>query len=121
LANGGKAFSITGKIKFFIVSTNRQGSDDLLHGFPSSSFDYHKIWNALNAEFSVLAFDLIGYGFSDKPSSFDYTTFNQTDILCNLVEQSAYRKTAHSCTRLRQHDHAGTSRARRRKAFEFLH
>jgi pimeloyl-ACP methyl ester carboxylesterase len=64
----------------------------LLHGFPSSSFDYHKIWNALNAEFSVLAFDLIGYGFSDKPSSFDYTTFNQTDILCNLVESLRIEK-----------------------------
>jgi pimeloyl-ACP methyl ester carboxylesterase len=64
----------------------------LLHGFPSSSFDYHKIRDALAVEFSVLAFDMIGYGFSDKPMNFDYTTFSQTDILCNLVENLRIEK-----------------------------
>jgi pimeloyl-ACP methyl ester carboxylesterase len=58
----------------------------LLHGFPSSSFDYHKIWDALAEQFSVLTFDMIGYGFSDKPAHFDYTTFAQADVLQNLVE-----------------------------------
>lgn len=57
-----------------------------LHGFPTSSHDYHKIWSALAAEFSVLAPDLIGYGFSAKPSDFDYTTFNQADVLQTLLE-----------------------------------
>ena len=64
----------------------------LLHGFPSSSFDYHKIWDALAARFSVLTFDLIGYGFSDKPVDFDYTTFAQTDTLQNLVEHLGIEK-----------------------------
>ncbi len=57
-----------------------------LHGFPTSSHDYHKVWDALAAEFSVLAPDLIGYGFSAKPSRFDYTTFNQADVLETLLE-----------------------------------
>lgn len=64
----------------------------LLHGFPSSSFDYHKIWDALAARFSVLAFDLIGYGFSDKPADFDYTTFHQVDVLQSLVEHLKIEK-----------------------------
>lgn len=64
----------------------------LLHGFPSSSFDYHKIWDALADEFSVVAFDLIGYGFSDKPPNFDYTTFAQVDILQSLVENLRIEK-----------------------------
>jgi len=64
----------------------------LLHGFPSSSFDYHKIWDALAARFSVLTFDLIGYGFSDKPIDFDYTTFAQADALQNLVEHLKIEK-----------------------------
>ena len=57
-----------------------------LHGFPSSSFDYHKIWDKLRLRFSILAFDMIGYGFSDKPSNYDYTTFNQVDVLNSLIK-----------------------------------
>jgi pimeloyl-ACP methyl ester carboxylesterase len=57
-----------------------------LHGFPTSSHDYHKIWDALAERFPVLAFDMIGYGFSAKPTDFDYTTFNQTDVLQALIE-----------------------------------
>ena len=62
----------------------RSGKSDeillCLHGFPSASFDYHKIWNDLTARFSVVAIDLIGYGFSAKPAKFDYTTFQQVDV-----------------------------------------
>ncbi len=70
-------------------------SDEILlclHGFPTSSHDYHKIWNALTEKFSVLAFDMIGYGFSAKPVNFDYTTFNQVDILQNLLEHLNIKK-----------------------------
>ena len=63
-----------------------------LHGFPTSSHDYHKIWNALTEKFAVLSFDLIGYGFSAKPVTFDYTTFNQVDILQNLLEHLNIKK-----------------------------
>lgn len=57
-----------------------------LHGFPTSSFDYHKIWDALAAKFAVLAFDMVGYGFSDKPAGFGYTTFDQVDALEELLK-----------------------------------
>ena len=57
-----------------------------LHAFPTSSHDYHKIWNALAERFAVLAFDMIGYGFSAKPINFDYTTFNQTYVLQALLD-----------------------------------
>ena len=63
-----------------------------LHGFPTSSHDYHKIWDALAANFSVAAFDMIGYGFSAKPSRFDYTTFNQADVFESLIEKLKIRK-----------------------------
>jgi len=63
-----------------------------LHGFPTSSFDYHKIRDKFRLRFSVLAFDMIGYGFSDKPTDFDYTTFNQVDILQSLIESLQIEK-----------------------------
>jgi len=64
----------------------------LLHGFPTSSHDYHKIWDALCEKFAVLTFDMIGYGSSAKPSDFDYTTFNQVDILQSLIEKLNIKK-----------------------------
>jgi pimeloyl-ACP methyl ester carboxylesterase len=56
-----------------------------LHGFPTSSFDYHKIWPGLIEKFPVLAFDMIGYGFSAKPPDWGYTTFDQVDTLEALL------------------------------------
>lgn len=56
-----------------------------LHGFPTSSYDYRKIWGTLAERFSLLAFDMIGYGFSAKPTDFDYTTFAQADVLEALL------------------------------------
>ncbi len=38
-----------------------------IHGFPSSSWDYEKIWPTLAQHFDVIAPDLIGLGRSSKP------------------------------------------------------
>ena len=56
-----------------------------LHGFPAASFDYHKIWLPLSARFDLLAFDMIGYGFSSKPREWGYRTFDQADVLQELI------------------------------------
>ena len=64
----------------------------LLHGFPTSSHDYHKIWDALAGRFSVVAFDLLGYGFSAKPYDFDYTTFAQAEVLQALIKHLKIKK-----------------------------
>ncbi|CAN5661023.1 alpha/beta hydrolase [soil metagenome] len=74
-----------------------------LHGFPTSSHDYHKIWDALTEKFAVLAFDMIGYGFSAKPVNFDYATFNQVDILQNLLESLQIKK-----VQILAHDYGNT-------------
>jgi pimeloyl-ACP methyl ester carboxylesterase len=64
-----------------------------LHGFPSSSHDYHKIWDSLETKFTVLAFDMIGYGFSAKPAAnFNYTTFEQVDVLQSLLTKLQIKK-----------------------------
>ncbi|MEJ7848362.1 MAG: alpha/beta hydrolase [Pyrinomonadaceae bacterium] len=63
-----------------------------LHGFPTSSFDYHKIWKNLTENFAVMAFDMIGYGFSAKPGKFDYTTFRQADILRALLKSLGVKR-----------------------------
>jgi len=55
----------------------------LLHGFPSASWDWHKIWPDLAKRFQVLTLDFLGFGFSDKPQGYSYSIFKQAD----LVEQ----------------------------------
>lgn len=71
---------------FYHLSESRDEVLLCLHGFPASSFDYHKIWTDLAREFAVLSFDLVGYGFSAKPLDFGYTTFDQTDALQKLLD-----------------------------------
>lgn len=76
-----------GKHRIFFVTEPGSGGEPLLclHGFPTSSWDYHKIWDALAEEYSVYAYDMIGYGFSDKPAGFPYTTADQADVLQTLA------------------------------------
>lgn len=59
-----------------------QGSGEplvLLHGFPTSSWDWRHVWDELARQYHVIAFDYIGYGFSDKPSQGPYSVFAYAD------------------------------------------
>jgi pimeloyl-ACP methyl ester carboxylesterase len=100
---GGKYFDYRG---FPIFYQSNEPSEEVtlcLHGFPTSSHDYHKIWTNLGEKFAVLSFDMIGYGFSAKPLNFDYTTFNQTDVLEALLEHLKIKR-AH----ILAHDYGNT-------------
>ncbi len=88
----GKHFDYQGFPIFYHLSRPADEAVLALHGFPASSFDYHKIWDRLTKEFAVLSFDLIGYGFSAKPARFDYTTFAQVDVLEALVGHLEIRR-----------------------------
>lgn len=81
----GDYFDCGGKAIFYHYEKNQNETLLCLHGFPTASFDYHKIWNKLGEKFSLLSFDMIGYGFSAKPTDFEYTTFQQVDILEKLL------------------------------------
>ena len=51
----------------------------LLHGFPSSSFDWRGLL-AEGREHAALAFDFLGFGLSSKPRDGDYSLFRQADL-----------------------------------------
>ena len=58
----------------------------LLHGSPTSSWDWHKQWPALCRHFSqVIAADMIGFGYSAKPRDYDYTIADQADLQQGLL------------------------------------
>ena len=69
----------------------REGSGPLLlllHGFPSSSYDWRLLLEH-ERERSVLAYDCLGFGLSEKPADHDYTLAEQADIAEELVGRHA--------------------------------
>jgi len=71
------------------IFVRSQGSPDapvllLIHGFPTASWDWEALWPALARRWRVIAPDLIGFGFSDKPVGYTYSLVDQAD-LCEAV------------------------------------
>lgn len=60
----------------------------LIHGFPTASWDWHRVWPALAARHRLIAPDLLGFGHSDKPRRAPYSIRLQAD-LCEEVIHAA--------------------------------
>ena len=45
----------------------------LIHGFPTSSFDWALLWPELANRFAVHCIDMLGFGLSDKPRNYGYS------------------------------------------------
>jgi pimeloyl-ACP methyl ester carboxylesterase len=56
----------------------------LLHGYPSSSYDYRMVVPHLAAR-AWLTLDFLGFGLSDKPRSHQYSLLEQADIVQTVV------------------------------------
>lgn len=68
-----------------IKKLNEKETIVLIHGYPSSSADYQKAWSLLTLSGArVIAFDHIGFGFSQKPL-FNFT-FSILEHCDNLIE-----------------------------------
>ncbi|MEO9138052.1 MAG: alpha/beta fold hydrolase, partial [Jatrophihabitans sp.] len=57
----------------------------LLHGYPSSSYDWREILPQLGGR-RVLSFDFLGFGLSAKPRLPRYSLMTQADLVESLVE-----------------------------------
>jgi len=51
----------------------------LVHGFPTSSWDWRRLWPGLRGRFRLVAMDMLGFGLSDKPAGADYLIKEQAD------------------------------------------
>jgi pimeloyl-ACP methyl ester carboxylesterase len=102
----GKSFSFRGHVIFFqhAVTTGAGPQLLLVHGLPTSSWDYHRLWPALEARCaSLLAPDMLGFGFSAKPAAHAYSISEQADMHEELLR-------AHGITRYKMiaHDYGAT-------------
>jgi pimeloyl-ACP methyl ester carboxylesterase len=53
----------------------------LLHGFPTSCYDWIGVMGRLQDSCRCIAFDFPGYGLSDKPAAYSYSLFQQADVV----------------------------------------
>jgi len=71
----------------------------LIHGFPSASWDWHRLWAPLAERYRVIACDMLGFGYSAKPRGHAYSLLEQADLqqalLAHIGEQRALHVLAH--------------------------
>lgn len=72
----------------------------MLHGFPTSGWDFHRVWPGLVAKYRLIVPDFLGFGFSQKPHPHCYSILEQAD----LIETLAAALTLKSC-HLLAHDY----------------
>ena len=71
-----------------------------VHGFPTSSIDYHALAGELGAEFDIVTLDFPGYGLSGKPPSpYVYSLYDDACLLVHAITEiwnlDAYRMITH--------------------------
>ena len=93
---GGRRFTHRGHAIFWQAggSGGEEGRTLLcIHGFPTASWDWHALWPALCQQFDrVVAPDMIGFGWSDKPYAYRYSIFDQADLHENLLRAEGIRR-----------------------------
>jgi pimeloyl-ACP methyl ester carboxylesterase len=66
----------------------------LIHGYPFNTWDWAPLWDRLTERFTVIAPDMLGMGFSDKPVAYEYTVHDHADmheaLLAHLGVESAH-------------------------------
>lgn len=82
-------FVAVGAQRIFCVDSAPDGRTGdalvLIHGFPTASWDFAKMWPGLCAGSRVIALDLLGFGFSSKPRDHRYSIIEQADIVEAIV------------------------------------
>ncbi len=56
-----------------------------IHGFPTSSWDWHSVCPAFAPSHRLISLDMLGFGFSDKPRDYKYSITGQADLIEDLL------------------------------------
>lgn len=81
--NDAQSFEANGARIAYWTSSNQ--SDDkpwllLIHGYPTSSWDWTGVWDRLSERFNLAAMDMLGFGLTDKPTNTNYKIVSQADL-----------------------------------------
>ena len=87
--------------KLFVIDTSSFFSSEdkiptetmvILHGYPTSSYDYYKVLPELSKHYRVIIHDHLGFGFSEKPLDYSYSLLDQADLALQLWQQLGVKK-----------------------------
>lgn len=81
----GKHFVHQGRSVFY----RDEGSGPVLlcvHGYPTASWDWHRLWPLLVDRYRLIAPDMLGFGLSDKPRDHEYSIAGQATLHEDLLE-----------------------------------
>ncbi|AQZ36097.1 alpha/beta hydrolase [Pseudomonas sp. LPH1] len=67
----------------------------LIHGFPSASWDWHRLWAPLAERYRLSACDMLGFGYSAKPRGHAYSLLEQADLQQALLAHLGERRPVH--------------------------
>jgi pimeloyl-ACP methyl ester carboxylesterase len=84
-AHGGRDFAWNGH-RLFARIGGEGPALLLVHGFPTSSWDWARLWPLLVARHRLFALDALGFGRSDKPRGFAYSVGATADQWQALVQ-----------------------------------
>ena len=89
----GEYLSLCGR-NIFVIEDGDRSLPTLLfiHGFPTASWDWQPMWQTLKQHFHLVAMDMLGFGFSDKPDQHTYSIHGQADIVEALVEAKSLKQ-----------------------------
>ncbi|OUS28547.1 hypothetical protein A9Q99_12895 [Gammaproteobacteria bacterium 45_16_T64] len=89
----GQFFEFNGHRIFFHDNGNTTKDVVLLmHGFPTSSWDWRHQWQALNEDYHLVSLDMLGFGFSDKPHNKEYSIDEQVELQLALLNKLGINK-----------------------------
>ena len=85
--SNGKQIAINGRSVFVIDKGKAKETLVILHGYPTSTYDYYKVLPELTKKYRVVLHDHLGFGFSDKPLNYLYSLIEQADVALQLWKQ----------------------------------
>ncbi len=89
--------------RIFVRTAGAGPTVTLLHGYPSSSHDWSALSAGLEADHSVIALDLLGFGASEKPVGHRYDLLEQANLVVRVWEHVGVTETT-----LIGHDYSAT-------------
>lgn len=92
-AERGRTLTVHG-LEVFVVTAGDPEAEPLLilHGFPTCSYDFHRVLEPLARRFRVVVHDHPGFGLSAKPASYSYSLIDQAEIALAVWHRLGIRR-----------------------------
>jgi haloalkane dehalogenase len=76
------------RLAYRIYNPGQEKTVVMIHGFMGSSYEYNDFFLTMgvDSDFTFIAFDTMGFGLSDKPLDFEYTSQNHAVTLSQAID-----------------------------------